>query len=559
MADLRSSSSVLTSYLLATEAWLARATRWHLAVPVVFSVFAFIGIAHPLQNLNEGLYARIPQEMLESGNWIIPTLNGVPYLEKPPLMYWLSAAGYGAFGVSEWAARLPCVLGFVAMIWAVFWFASRHASRTAAIAAVAILCSCPLSVIMSRTLLFDSLLSGLFAWCIVALYEALTTRSRAWMRACYALLALAILAKGLAALVFFLFVAAAAAFVVFPRRAVPLPLFVDRTAVVLFLAIALPWHVAAAMQQDGFAWFYFVNEHVMRFLGRRVPHDYHTGGAAFYLPRMALYTLPWMVLFVPLHSRGKPDKAPVRAFRRFLLLWIAVPLAIFSASVAKGDYYMLIAMPALALYLASRLEELEGHPFLAALPAVTVALTVGISMYAQSFPAPSVPGEIYAALGCTLLLALLAWWSLHEKKLQPAAFFLGAVCVPIGLLFSSAFETNEPAKSGKTIALELSRLQLPAFLYKDFEQLSAVAFYSRAPLGVVASESQDLWWGLRLQRDPARYPDAQQFDGALQWKAAAVVVRPERLAEFEASPFRHRCELRSTVEAASLFVCGPPR
>jgi hypothetical protein len=133
------------------------------------------------------------------------------------------------------------------------------------------------------------------------------------------------------------------------------------------------------------------------------------------------------------------------------------------------------------------------------------------------------------------------------------------VCVPIGLLFSSAFQTNEPAKSGKTLAAELSRLQLPVFLYKDFEQLSAIAFYSRAPLGVVASESQDLWWGLQRRRDAARYPDAVQFDARLQSGAAAVVVRPERLAEFDASAFRRRCELRSAVEAASVFACGPRR
>ena len=107
----------------------------HVATVCALAVLAALltaGLTHPLQNLNEGLYARVAQEMLASHAWVMPTLDGVPYLEKPPLLYWLTAASFAAFGPGEAAARAAPWLGTVLMVCAIAWFARRHLSRRVA-------------------------------------------------------------------------------------------------------------------------------------------------------------------------------------------------------------------------------------------------------------------------------------------------------------------------------------------------------------------------------------------------------------------------------------------
>jgi len=133
----------------------------------VLAALLCAGLAHPLQNLNEGLYARVAQEMLESRDWIVPTLDGVPYLEKPPLLYWIAAASFALFGPGEVAARAAPWLGAVLMLSATAWFAWRRYGARVTLLAALILASCPLYVGLARTLLFDGLFSGLLAWALV--------------------------------------------------------------------------------------------------------------------------------------------------------------------------------------------------------------------------------------------------------------------------------------------------------------------------------------------------------------------------------------------------------
>ena len=164
----------------------------------------FVGIWHPIQDLNEGLYARIPQEMLASGNWIVPTLDGLPYLEKPPLMYWLTAAAYAAFGVHEWTARCAPMLGMALSIGAIWRYARAAFSRDTALYAAWIYATLPIAIVLGRTLLFDALFTGLLAWALVLLREHWRgKRPGQLLRWSYACLALAVLTKGLAALVIY--------------------------------------------------------------------------------------------------------------------------------------------------------------------------------------------------------------------------------------------------------------------------------------------------------------------------------------------------------------------
>ena len=151
---------------------LASGASWLLVATAIAAV-SLVGIGHPLQNVNEGLYARIPVEMLASRDFVIPTLNGVPYLEKPPLLYWITALAYAVFGVSEMSARAGPVLGALLTFAAVAWFARRRLAVNADAYALAILISAPVVVLSGRTLIFDMLLTGLLSAALVTLFEGL--------------------------------------------------------------------------------------------------------------------------------------------------------------------------------------------------------------------------------------------------------------------------------------------------------------------------------------------------------------------------------------------------
>jgi 4-amino-4-deoxy-L-arabinose transferase-like glycosyltransferase len=356
----------------------------------------FVGIWHPIQNPNEGLYARIPQEMLAGGNWIVPTLNGLPYLEKPPLMYWLTAAAYAVFGVHEWSARCAPVLGMGLAIGAIWRYARAAFSRDTALYAGWIFATLPIAIVLGRTLLFDALFTGLLAWALVLLHEhSREPQSRRVVQWSYAFLALAVVTKGLGALVIYAGIALTYALSCGPRRARrQLRSLVEPSALATFLIIAVPWHVAAALQEPGFAWFYFINEHVLRLIGTRVPHDYHTGPWWYYLPRMAAYTLPWILLALARPLRDAEHERE-RDARMFLWWWLLVPLVVFSLAGEKGEYYTMIAMPALALLLAQHAMALKRS----ALVLAPLGL-IGALLWAQTLAPHMAPLSGAGALHC---------------------------------------------------------------------------------------------------------------------------------------------------------------
>lgn len=497
-----------------------------------------IGLSHPVQNLNEGLYARIPEEMLASGNWVIPTLNGVPYLEKPPLMYWLTATVYTVFGVHEWTARVAPVLGIALGVAAIWRFARSVFAWDTALYAAWIYVTMPLAIVLGRTLLFDSLFTGLVAWSLVLLHEHWRSpqpdRRLHWS---YAFLALAVLTKGLAALVICAGVAAAYAWSS-GRQAAGRRLreLFEPSAVAVFFVIAVPWHIAAALQEPGFAWFYFVNEHVYRLLGTRLPHDYHTGPWWYHLPRVALYAFPWTALAL-MPSRHEPqERARTRDARRFLWLWFLVPLAVFSLAGEKGEYYMMIGMPALALLLAQRAANL-GCLALTIVPLGWLGLLLWGRLLAHDiapYRLPELETPILFGASVMITLSIAAFvQGLHRAGIVAA----GVAGFAAMALFSGFIAANESLKSARTIAAEIARHPKAAvYLYQDYENLSALPFYLHANVGVVDSHSSDLWYGIALHPDDERFPDVETFAALAARDDVWLVVDEKRMPMFKQGP-----------------------
>lgn len=259
---------------------------WFLCLLVL--AFLLLGLSgYGLLDDNEGLYAEVAREMLRTGNFVIPHLNTLPYLEKPPLLYYLVALSFTLFGESEFAARMvPVSAAILCMLVLIFFGHRINRPQTGRLAAVMLVTGLGFAI-LSRTLMIDVLLTALLSASLIFLYLWFEQDKRADLSASYALLGLAVLAKGLVAIVLFGLIATS--FIFIARR----PSFYqsfkalfDPFALGLFLLIAAPWHILASLYDSHFLWFYFVNEHLLRFLGQREPHDYYVGPVYYYLPRI---------------------------------------------------------------------------------------------------------------------------------------------------------------------------------------------------------------------------------------------------------------------------------
>ncbi|MBC7514558.1 MAG: glycosyltransferase family 39 protein [Herminiimonas sp.] len=564
IADAGLSASAVSTAPLLIPLWLV----WLIA-----ALFVLAGLGgHALLDNNEGLYAEIPREMLAAGDWqhwIIPHLNGLPYMEKPPLLFWLTALSFSLFGMTEFAARLVPALSALGCVALLLQFGACQgrplAGRLAALMFVSGVGVCA----MARVLMFDMLLTVMLTGALMQAYRALQAppvgalRLR-HQRLALTFLALAVMAKGLVAIVLFGLVTGA----LLVERERSLPAFAracgrwfERWGVCVFMAIAAPWHIAASFAEPIFAWFYFINEHVLRFLGKRLPHDYYAGAWWYYLPRMAIYLFPWSFMLPSLLLRTpvEPAKAYAgtcataaaqpHALERFLwIAWVA-PLLFFSISDAKANYYLVAVMPFAALHLALALEKrdfLAGAS--AALPGVLVAL-VSMALWAifgNRAPAMqrlvSIAGmderqfvlTAFAAATAVALVAAVLAWQIRRIGLL-AYLLLPALVVSILALVTV---TAEPLLSTRSLARFVHEA-LPAhtvYLYRDFEEQSSLPFYLARPVAVIDSRSSDLYWGNRL-RPNAWLVGSAQFAARLPQSKVAVAVMDRQLKDFQAQPW----------------------
>jgi 4-amino-4-deoxy-L-arabinose transferase-like glycosyltransferase len=541
---------------------------WLVALGFVLTALGSYGI---LDN-NEGLYAEIPREMLASHDWrqwVIPHLNGLPYMEKPPLLYWLTALSFSLFGVSEWSARLVPALSSLACVALLMRFGQAIQRPQAGRLAALMFVSGVGVAVMSRTLMFDMLLTACLMAALTYAYRYSADRQVGLLRRAYAWLALALMAKGLVAIM--LFAAVMALTLLLSARTLGGFVRVCRNwfepgAILLFLAIAAPWHIAASLVEPIFPWFYFINEHVLRFLGRREPHDYYAGSWWYYLPRMALYLFPWSFLLPSLlapHAADRSDGA--KNGRRFLLLAWLVPLIFFSISSAKANYYLVVVMPFAALQLALALEDRD---FLRAplrlapgmlIALFAAALCVAVALRGSQLaavppivgwtPAQFMSAALAGLAGLALLAGLAAW---RWVKLGILAYLILPAWCTVALIV--AVNAVEPLVSTRPLAhvLQTELAGRSVYLYRNFEEQSSLPFYLARPVAVIDSHSNDLFWGNKLQANDLLI-SSDQFEQVLSSRQVAVVVLERQLKDFRASRFFARINGQRQIGAATVF------
>jgi 4-amino-4-deoxy-L-arabinose transferase-like glycosyltransferase len=313
--------------------------------------FAGLG-ARKLIHPDEGRYAEIPREMVATGDWVTPRLNGLKYFEKPPLQYWMTALAYQTFDIDEWTARLwPALTAFVSIlaIGCAGWALGGPAMGLYSGLALAGMAG---YVINAHVLSLDaglaaSLAVALGAFLMAQRAGASAAACRNGMLVAWAAMALAMLSKGLIGLVL---PGGALVFYTLLQRDFALwrRLHIGK-GLALFVALAAPWFVLVARANDEFLQFFFVHEHFQRFM--TTGHK-RTGSWWYFIPLLVVGCLPWLLLLL-VGIRRLVARSEVAAngfsWQRFALAWAAFIFAFFSASSSKLPSYILPLFPALAL------------------------------------------------------------------------------------------------------------------------------------------------------------------------------------------------------------------
>jgi 4-amino-4-deoxy-L-arabinose transferase-like glycosyltransferase len=432
----------------------------------------FFGLAYfGLVGADEPRYAQVAREMLARNDWITPTLGGTPWLEKPPLYYWQAMLAYSIFGVSDWAARLPSAVDATLMVAAIYLFLKRFrpgfeldgALITASAAGV---------VGFARAASTDMPLTAMFSIALLAWYAWYESEARGYLAAFYFFLALGMLAKGPVAP--FLAVAIVVIFAVAKSdyRLLWRTLWVP--GVLLFCAVALPWHVAVQIKNPDFFRVFILQHNFARF-GTNLYH--HREPFWYYVPVALLGLIPWAV-FVAVSlaetirvwwAERREMLSSEDALNAFLVIWLAVPVAFFSFSQSKLPGYIVPALPAGTLLLAEyvRRRATDGerpgiflvvvHSFVAALIMVP-ALLVQYIVLQRRFPW----GQA-AAISLTFAAVLAIGMTVTLRTQLGLRMLRFVTLVPVVLAVAAILRLGAPALdsalSSRPLANEISHLE----------------------------------------------------------------------------------------------------
>ena len=391
-------------------------TAWMLTA-AVFAVVWFAALdARKLQHPDEGRYAEIAREMLVTGDWLTPRLDGLKYFEKPPLQYWLTAAAFAAFGVGEWGARLPPALGMLLGLLAIAYAGARIASPSIGAYTALAFGGMLWPIGIAHIVTLDALLTG---WLAAALAAFLVAQcavenvrdERRFMLLAWTAIAFGTLVKGPVALAIaggalVLYSLATRDFAVWRRLHLALGLL-------LFIVLAAPWFIAVSQQNPEFARFFFIHEHVDRFL---TTEHRRTGALWYFVPFVLVGLIPWTGMFLWTAKsawRDAPRSATGFSWPRFCFAWIVFVFCFFSVSGSKLPSYILPLFPAAALVIGWQIER-QKQPSLyrwtfaavAATALAFIALLFGYDALAARLANARTPLAVYRQFGPWLMAAL---------------------------------------------------------------------------------------------------------------------------------------------------------
>ena len=531
------------------------------------------------------VHAEAAREMVASNDWVTLHINGsvnngFRYLEKAPLIYWVTAVSFKVFGVHDWSARLPVALGVLALLLLTYRLGRRVFGEEGGFYSALVLGTGFGPFIFTRILIPDMLV-GLwlalgFDFLLTTLEQEKPSRWICWGIA--ATMALNVLTKGLIGLVFpigtiFVFLLLTGNL----RRLFKLHLF---SSFLVFLAIAAPWHLLAGFrnpaqgQTKGFFWFYFVNEHFLRYLNKRFPADYDTVPLWLFWGLMLLWLMPWTAFILQALGRV-PHRiaewhAGLTAEQRGTLLftiWTLSVLVFFSFS-SRQEYYVIPGVPGLALLIGGWLarettssldsaERRSGRVSSLVLIAIGVAACVAAVMlavrshtpppgydiaellkknpqdYALSFGhfldlTPQAMGAFRVPLLVTGIAfavgTILNWLLRRSNRTFSANLALAAMMAVLLHEAHAGLVVFSPVLSSKVLADKIEQYWKPGDVIEvngDYETASSVNFYTHQPVYILNGRCNNIWYGSTFPDAPTIFDDNTSFDK--RWHSGQTV------------------------------------
>lgn len=486
---------------------------------------------------DEGRYAEIPREMVVSGDWITPRLDGFKYFEKPPLQYWVTAVAYKAFGFGEWQARLWTGLAGLLAILFTGWAGARLFGRRAGMFAAGVLASTLYWNGLGHINTLDmgtaaTMSASLLAFLLAQRPQAAAAEIRGWMWACWAFMALAMLSKGLIG-------------ILLPGAVLVLYTLIFRDwrlwtrlhlvgGLVVFLAIAAPWFIWVQVRNPEFFDYFFIYQQFTRFLTSELKRP---GPWWYFVPILLLGIVPWLGSLVPAMVRavsqsGLRSSGPVGSQPRalhahaLLLLWAAFIFVFFSISKSKLPSYILPIFPALALLIGDYLDKAPRGALrwqFGLLALIGAAAAVGFTQMHRAGTAVT-PGALYQQFGWWLevpallgLASALFAWRWETRGRRTAAVMAVNIAMLVGFSVGiQQFQILGRTASARDVVAAIRPWLHPGqpfYSVGTYEQ--TLPFYLDRTVTVVAYQGE-LHFG--IEQDPARWVPTYA-DFARRWEA----------------------------------------
>ena len=485
----------------------------------LFVLFIFVYILplgfRPLTIPDEARYGEIPREMLTSGDWVVPRLNGLKYFEKPVFGYWANAVSMVMFGENVFALRITSALSVIISALMVFLLVRRFSREgPASVLAPAIFLTCPLVLAIGHISLLDSLLSMLLTGALVCFFFA-HMAGNMWRKALFlafmgVFCGLAFLTKGF--LAFAVPVLAVVPFLLWEGRFKDL-LRIPWIPMVTALVIVLPWGLMIHFREGEFWNYFFWTEHVSRFLDP--VRGQHPKPLWYFLPILAGGALPWVAqspAAIPTVLKFEMKKPLIR----FAMCWFFFPFLFFSICSGKLIPYILPCFPPLAIVFAIGLvryfeagkkrafsvaawvlASLFGLGGLFLLFSGLVQMNWGAYETLRVYDADEGGKWLVVSLGAFLCAFLMIWSTRmkdYRKKLVfyctaiLTFFFIANFAVPNGAM--------DPRMPGKLLERNLSRMSPDAILVSNDNVLRAVCWFFKRDDVKLLEEPGELIYGL---------------------------------------------------------------
>lgn len=445
-------------------------------VVAAIAIGLFLGSA-PLLDPDEGRNAEVGREMAETNDYIVPHLDGLPYLDKPVVYFATEAAAMEVLGATELAARLPAYLFTLATAGVLFWFARRlWGTSEACVAAIAYL-SMPLTIAFARTVIFDSALTFFIVVAIVAFYFAVEGEERHWSALAWLSIGLGVLTKGPVAIALPLLVA------------IPYAITRKRFArlwsiggLILFVAIITPWVAAVQNVVPDFLSYVLVTETAQRLTTGALKR---TGPPWYFVPWLIGGALPWSIVAIANWRRAR-DRETI-----FLLLWIAVPFIFFSLSQSKRPQYILPLMPAIALLAARDLRLRAAAIVMAIAGALTLAAPL-VPQFSRKME-PVIVAEAKEAayvLGALLLAGGIIGAFAKRREFAIVALSLPVLAIPLAT--TPLLKALGERRSTKSFIAQLAPYVTPHVHLVGVEAFTGtMPFYLQRPIVVASDDGEE--------------------------------------------------------------------